>query len=164
MRYLSTIRIFLDNLTLNLVQTSVESESQKLEHVLEESNVRTKTKIKERLKDENKYFSKYSRSFLCFKQRAYLAKNVCHIYLWWLWNKTHCSLLSFTSAYSKRNHCHLSADHKNLCSASILWQQSPWFLKFCISIPLKGKTLLCSGFSYFYICYSESGEMQEAEG
>ena len=56
MRYLSTIRIFLDNLTLNLVQTSVESESQKLEHVLEESNVRTKTKIKERLKDENKYF------------------------------------------------------------------------------------------------------------
>ena len=35
---------------------SVEGESQKLEHNFEESNVQTKTKIKERLKDENKCF------------------------------------------------------------------------------------------------------------
>ena len=81
MRYLSTIRIFLDNLTLNLVQTSVESESQKLEHVLEESNVRTKTKIKERLKDENKYFSIYRTEAFCVSNKEHIWQRMCATYM-----------------------------------------------------------------------------------
>ena len=73
---LSTIRICFDDLSLDLVQASVESESQKLEHNLEESNVWTKTKIKERLKDENKCF--LHKHFLYYKQSGYPAENMCH--------------------------------------------------------------------------------------
>ena len=70
----SPFDICFDDLSLDLVLASVEGESQKLEHNL----VRTKTKIKERLKDENKCF--LHKHFLYYKQSGYPAENMCHTY------------------------------------------------------------------------------------
>ena len=91
---------------------SVESESQKLEHNLEESNVRTKTKIKERLKDENKCFlHKQSKLSVLQTERIssteYVSSHVCGYETKPILLSLGCSLLSFAYAHSKRNR-HLS--------------------------------------------------------